>query len=168
MLAVAGTKEALYLISQAWCPRRKAGARPVVLLPNPLYNVYLGAAVMAGAEPVLLTARRRAATCPISIAEPGAARAHGAFYLCSPANPQGAAADLDYLVRAIELARQYDFLLIADECYSEIYTREPPPGALQAALRLGAVWTTSWSAIPCRSARARPGCAPASSPAMPR
>ena len=60
-----------------------------------------------------------------------------AFYLCSPTNPQGAAASLDYLTRALELARRHDFLLIVDECYAEIYTREPPAGALQAALRLG-------------------------------
>ena len=60
------------------------------------------------------------------------------FYLCSPANPQGAVADLAYLKRAIGLARKYDFLLVVDECYGEIYTTDqPPPGALEAAASLG-------------------------------
>jgi aspartate/methionine/tyrosine aminotransferase len=60
-----------------------------------------------------------------------------AFYLCSPSNPQGAAADQAYLERALTLARRHDFLLIADECYSELYTRQPPTGALEAAVGLG-------------------------------
>ena len=59
-----------------------------------------------------------------------------AFYICSPANPQGVAADLDYLKRLIQLARAYGFLLIVDECYAEIYTDSPPPGALEAAVAL--------------------------------
>ena len=55
------------------------------------------------------------------------------FFLCTPANPQGTVASRDYLAKAIKLARQHDFLLIADECYSEIYTQDPPPGALEVA-----------------------------------
>ncbi len=138
VLAVAGTKEALFLIAQAITPQAKAGARPAVLLPNPLYNVYLGAAVMAGAEPVLLTASAETGYLPdLDRLSPALLARTAAFYLCSPTNPQGAAADLGYLVRALELARHHDFLLIADECYSELYTREPPAGALQAAQSLG-------------------------------
>jgi N-succinyldiaminopimelate aminotransferase len=138
VLAVAGTKEALFLIAQAIMPETKAGATPAILLPNPLYNVYLGAAVMAAAEPVLLTASAETSYLPdLDGLSPALLARTAAFYLCSPSNPQGAAADLDYLQQALELARHYDFLLIADECYSELYTREPPPGALQAAMRLG-------------------------------
>jgi aspartate/methionine/tyrosine aminotransferase len=138
VLAVAGTKEALFLIAQAITPQAKAGARPAVLLPNPLYNVYLGAAVMAGAEPVLLTASAETGYLPdLDRLSPALLSRTAAFYLCSPTNPQGAAADLGYLVRALELARHHDFLLIVDECYSELYTREPPAGALQAAQSLG-------------------------------
>ena len=119
-------------------PDAKAGARPAILLPNPLYNVYLGAAVMAGAEPVLLTASAETGYLPdLDRLSPALLARTVAFYLCSPSNPQGAAASLDYLCRALELARRHDFLLIADECYAELYTREPPPGALQAAMRLG-------------------------------
>ena len=119
-------------------PDTKAGARPAILLPNPLYNVYLGAAVMAGAEPVLLTASAETGYLPdLDRLSPALLARTVAFYLCSPSNPQGAAASLDYLGRALELARRHDFLLIADECYAELYTREPPAGALQAAMRLG-------------------------------
>jgi N-succinyldiaminopimelate aminotransferase len=138
VLAVAGTKEALFLIAQAIMPETKTGMRPAILLPNPLYNVYLGAAVMAGAEPVLLSASAETGYLPdLDDLSPALLARTVAFYLCSPSNPQGAAAGLDYLRRALELARRYDFLLIADECYSELYTREPPPGALQAAMSLG-------------------------------
>jgi N-succinyldiaminopimelate aminotransferase len=138
VLAVAGTKEALFLIAQAIMPRTKADAQPVVLLPNPLYNVYFGAAVMAGAESVLLTASAETGHLPdLDRLSPALLARTVAFYLCSPSNPQGAAASLDYLRRALELARRHDFLLIADECYSELYTAEPPPGALQAAVSFG-------------------------------
>ena len=59
------------------------------------------------------------------------------MFLCSPANPQGAIAGIDYLKNAIRLARRHDFVLVIDECYSEIYDRDPPPGALEAAQALG-------------------------------
>ncbi len=137
VLPVAGTKEALFLIAQTVMP--EAGdRRPAVLMPNPFYNVYLGAAVMAGAEPVLLSA------APETRHLPDLDRLHSdllartvVFYLCSPANPQGTVADLDYFKRALALAREHDFLLVVDECYAEIYTDAPPPGALQAAVAQG-------------------------------
>ncbi len=89
------------------------------------------------------------------------------FYLCSPANPQGTIASLDYLKQAIALARRYDFVLAVDECYAEIWDRPPPPGALEACAALGGeVSTTSSCFIRCRSGRARPGCAPGLSPAI--
>jgi N-succinyldiaminopimelate aminotransferase len=59
-----------------------------------------------------------------------------AFYICSPGNPQGLAADLDYLSRLLRLAREHRFLLIVDECYAEIYTDRPPAGGLEAAVAL--------------------------------
>jgi aspartate/methionine/tyrosine aminotransferase len=137
VLAVAGTKEALYLLAQA-VVREAVAPRPAVLMPNPLYNVYLGAAVMAGAEAVPLAVSADTGYLPdLDRLEPALLARTAAFYLCSPSNPQGAAADLGYLERALALAREHDFLLVADECYAEIYTRTPPAGALQAALSLG-------------------------------
>ena len=137
VLPCAGTKEALFMIAQVVVPERKAGRVPAVLMPNPFYNVYLGAAAIAGAEPILLPATARTGHLP-ALAElsPELLERTAAFYLCTPANPQGAAADLDYLRRAVGLARRYDFALIVDECYAEIYTRAAPVGALQAALAL--------------------------------
>ena len=135
VLPVAGTKEALFLIAQAVVPERKAGRQPAVLMPNPFYNVYLGGAVFAGAEPVLLPVSAATGYLPaLERLEPQLLERTAAFYLCSPANPQGRAAGRAYLQRLLGLAREHDFLLIVDECYSELYTGEPPAGALEAAL----------------------------------
>lgn len=137
ILPCAGTKEALFMAAQVVVPERKAGRTPVVLLPNPFYNVYLGAAAIAGAEPVLLSVSAASGHLPaLDDLTPELLERTAAFYLCSPANPQGVAADLSYLQRAIELARHYDFALLVDECYAEIYTRRAPTGALEAAAAL--------------------------------
>ena len=135
---LAGTKEGLYLFASVVVPREKAGRKPVVLVPNPYYLVYNGAATMAGAEAVFLDATRDNAFLPDLDAIPKATLGRCAlFYLCSPSNPQGTIASLDYLKRAVELAREYDFVLAVDECYAEIYDSLPPPGALEACQALG-------------------------------
>jgi N-succinyldiaminopimelate aminotransferase len=138
VLTLAGTKEGLYLLASLVVPRAKRGARPVVLCPNPYYLVYNGAATMAGADAVFLDATRANAFLPDLDAIPRETLERAALmYLCSPSNPQGTIASLDYLQQAIELARRYDFVLAVDECYAEIYDREPPPGALEACAALG-------------------------------
>ena len=138
VLSLAGTKEGLYLLAGLAVPRSKAGAQPVVLVPNPYYLVYNGAATMAGAEAVFLDATRENGFMPDLDAIPRQTLERTAlFYLCSPANPQGRVASIDYLKRAIALARWYDFVLAVDECYAEIYDREPPPGALEACAAMG-------------------------------
>jgi N-succinyldiaminopimelate aminotransferase len=137
VLPVAGTKEALFMIAQAVMPERKADRKPAVLLPNPFYNVYLGGAVMAGAEPVLLSVDAGTSYLPrLDDLSTDLLERTAAFYICSPANPQGVAADLDYLKGLIQLARTHGFLLVVDECYAEIYTKTPPTGALEAAIAL--------------------------------
>jgi aspartate/methionine/tyrosine aminotransferase len=134
VLPVAGTKEALFLLPEVVVAEPVAGPRPVVLVPNPVYAVYVGAAVLAGAEPVYLPAVRETGFLPdLDALEPALLERTAALYLCSPANPQGAVADLAYWRRAIRLARRYGFVLLADECYAELYDREPPPGVLEAA-----------------------------------
>lgn len=138
VLAAAGTREALYLISALVVPEIKAGARPHVAMPNPFYHVYGGAAAVSGAEPVLVAATAASGFLPDFSAIPEETLARTAlFYFCSPANPQGAIADLNCLKDAIQLARDHDFVLVVDECYAEIYDRDPPPGALQACRELG-------------------------------
>ncbi|MFA6018658.1 MAG: aminotransferase class I/II-fold pyridoxal phosphate-dependent enzyme [Rhodospirillales bacterium] len=131
ILPVAGTREALYLAAQMCVPDLKRGHVPAVLIPNPFYQVYLGGAVLAGAEPVM-------ADAPLGVPDfshvpPSILERTAMAYLCSPANPQGSVANLRQLECAIALARQYDFVLAVDECYAEIWDLAPPPGALQAA-----------------------------------
>lgn len=137
IVPVSGTREALFMIALAAVPEEKAGDRPVVLMPNPFYQVYLGAAVMAGAEPVLVPADRENGFLPDFSAVPQAILDRTALaYYCSPANPQGAIASLEMLKGVIELARANDFLLVSDECYSELYYGAPPAGAAEACAAL--------------------------------
>jgi aspartate/methionine/tyrosine aminotransferase len=138
ILALAGTKEGLFMVGQVALPAEKAGKQPLALVPNPYYMVYSGAGVMGGAEIVYLDATKETGFLPDldAIGEDVLART-GIFYLTTPSNPQGAIATLDYLKRAIRLARHYGFTLVVDECYAEIYDREPPPGALEACAALG-------------------------------
>jgi aspartate/methionine/tyrosine aminotransferase len=138
VLALAGTKEGLYMVASLVVPEGKAGRRPIALMPNPYYLVYSGGAHMAGAETMPLDATAATGFLPDLDAIPEAVLARTAlFYLCTPANPQGACADLAYFKKLIGLARQYDFVLAVDECYSEIYDREPPVGGLEACAALG-------------------------------
>jgi N-succinyldiaminopimelate aminotransferase len=140
ILPVAGTKEALFLIAAvATDPDAHAGSgRPAVLMPNPLYSTYQGGAILAGAEPILLPATAATGFLPDleAIAEADLARTT-VLYLCSPANPQGVVADKAYLERALTLARTFDFLLVIDECYAEIYDGAAPPSALEVAAAMG-------------------------------
>lgn len=138
VLSVAGTREALYMAADLAIPETKNGARPMVLMPTPYYHVYGGAAIMRGAEPVFLPATRATGFLPdLDAIGDDAWRRAALFYLCSPANPQGAVASLDYLKRAVVLCRRHDVVLAADECYSEIHDETPPAGALQACAALG-------------------------------
>jgi len=140
ILPLSGTREGLFMAPLIAVPEKKAGARPAALMPNPFYHAYAGAALAAGAEPVYLPATRAHNFFPDleAIPERDLARAAG-FYLCSPANPQGTVADAAYLRRLLALARQYDFVLLMDECYAEIYTREPPAGTLAICAETGSL-----------------------------
>ncbi len=138
ILPVAGSREALFMAAQLCVPPQKNGRAPTVLMPNPFYQVYFGAAVMNGAEPIFVPATKATDFLPDygGVAPSDLDRAAMA-YLCTPANPQGTVASLDLLKDVIRLARKHDFVLISDECYSEIYDTAPPAGALQACAALG-------------------------------
>ena len=132
MLPVQGTREGLFMIALAAVPRASGDKAPVALMPNPFYQPYKGGAVAAGAEPVFLSCTADTGFLPDLDAIPADTLARTAiFYLCSPANPQGTTADLAYYRKAVDLAREHGFLLVSDECYTEIYDRDPPPGVLQ-------------------------------------
>jgi aspartate/methionine/tyrosine aminotransferase len=106
-----------------------------VLIPNPFYQAYAAAAAASGAEPVFLDSSGATQFLPaLDAIDEQLLRRSVALYLCTPSNPQGAVADRSYLAAAIALARRVDFMLFADECYSEIYSDTPPPGALETAL----------------------------------
>ena len=138
ILPVAGTREGLFMAAQLCVPPAKNGVTPVVLMPSPFYQVYFGAAVMQAATPVFVPAVRDTGFMPDYAAVPGDQLTNAAMaYLCTPANPQGTVASPDQLKAVIALARKHDFVLVSDECYSEIYTDTPPPGALQVCAGMG-------------------------------
>ncbi len=138
VLPVAGTREGLFAIALATMPEKQSGRSPLVLIPDPFYQVYRGAAIMAGAEPYFLPATRRTGFLPdLDALDAKDLSRIKLVYLCSPANPQGAVADLTYLSRLVEIVRTHDALLVVDECYSEIYDATPPPGVLEACRESG-------------------------------
>lgn len=137
VLPVAGTREALFAITQAVV----AGQREArVLMPNPCYQIYEGAAFLAGAEPVYLNTTEANGYLPDLDAVPEATWQQCALiYICSPGNPSGAVLPEAWLRQLIALADAHDFVIAADECYSELYPDEdrPPLGLLEACARMG-------------------------------
>src|SRR5215213_594259 len=135
ILVLQGSREGLFLAAIA--AKRLAGARsgkPAILVPNPFYAPYSAGAVAAECEPVYLDATAANGFLPDLDALSGELLARTvAFYLASPANPQGSVASRGYLARLAALAQQHDFMLFADECYSEIYWKDAPTGALEVA-----------------------------------
>jgi N-succinyldiaminopimelate aminotransferase len=143
VLPANGTREALFAVVQALTdPLRE----PLVVMPNPFYQIYEGAALLARAEPFFMpqggatSVHGGSGSLPDldSVPEPVWRRCQ-LLFLCSPGNPTGAVASIEYLRHALELAERYDFVVASDECYSEIYFDEakPPIGLLQAALAAG-------------------------------
>ena len=133
ILPLNGSREGLFSAIFPAMARRRV-SRPAVLIPNPFYQAYAAAAAAAGAEPIFLPSHEKEGFLPdLDALEEDVLARTVALYLCSPSNPQGAVADPAYLEKAIALARRHDFMLFADECYSEIYTEHAPPGALETA-----------------------------------
>jgi N-succinyldiaminopimelate aminotransferase len=138
VMVLNGTREGLFDACLALCPEVKRGRQPVVLMPNPFYQVYAASALAVGAEPVYVPADAANGHLPDYAAlPPDVLDRVGVAYLCSPANPQGSVASRDYLETLLRLAAKYDFTVLADECYSEIWRNQPPTGALQVADDLG-------------------------------
>ncbi|MFN3867973.1 MAG: aminotransferase class I/II-fold pyridoxal phosphate-dependent enzyme, partial [Hyphomicrobiaceae bacterium] len=134
VLPTNGSREGLYFAALPAVGRKQGVEKPAILITNPYYQAYIGAALATGAEPVFLNARRETGHLPDldEIADDRALLDRtAAFYLCSPANPQGSVASRDYIARALDLARRHDFMLFFDECYSEIYADAPPVGGLE-------------------------------------
>jgi N-succinyldiaminopimelate aminotransferase len=137
ILPVSGSREGLFFAAIPAAGRKRVQGQPAILIVNPFYQAYLGAAYATGCEPVFLNATAETGHLPDLGAlerDPDLLARSVALYLCSPANPQGAVADAHYIRKALALARRHDFMLFFDECYSEIYTRDAPVGALSTAL----------------------------------
>lgn len=132
-IPVTGTREALFAVIQALVPAGKK-----IVMPNPFYQIYEGAALMANAQPVYLNAdaSNDFAPTPDQVTD---FKDVAAVFLCTPGNPSGRVLSVAELQAWIEAAQQHNFILISDECYSEIYRDEanPPPGLLKAAAMMG-------------------------------
>jgi N-succinyldiaminopimelate aminotransferase len=138
VLPVNGTREGLFAFVQAVVDAARPA--PAVLMPNPFYQIYEGAALLAGAEPYFLNCTAGNDYLPDLDGVDDATWARcQVLFLCTPGNPTGAVMPEAYLRRALELSARHGFMLASDECYSELYFDEssPPPGLLQAACRAG-------------------------------
>ena len=139
ILPVAGTREALFAFTQALI-NTSDHTKPLVVCPNPCYQIYEGAALLAGADTYYLNCNAEDDFIPDLDAVPAAVwQRCQLLQLCAPGNPTGATLSLDYYKKALELADQYDFIVSNDECYSELYRDEknPPLGLLDACHQLG-------------------------------
>jgi len=140
VLPCAGTREALFSIAQAVIDRHAHADQPVVVMPNPFYQIYEGAALLAGARPFFLnTVASNGYRMDFARVPDDLWQQVQLVYICSPGNPTGTVLQHADLAHILELAEKHDFLIAADECYSEIYFDEgnPPPGLLQVAHDLG-------------------------------
>ncbi len=134
---VAGTREGLFMIPLVAVPERARGGIPAVLMPNPFYPTYAGAALAAGAEPVFVAATKENGYLPDYRSVPREVLERTAvIFFCSPSNPQGVVANVAYLQDLIALARSLDALLVVDECYADVYDDRPPAGTLEACMSL--------------------------------
>lgn len=137
VLPVTGTREALFSFTQAMIRRDPDS---VVVSPNPFYQIYEGATLLAGVEPHYLACTPEHGFIPEFDQVPDTIWERcQLLFLCSPGNPTGAAIPLDTLKQLIQLADKHDFIIAADECYSEIYPpgQPAPTGLLQACAALG-------------------------------
>lgn len=138
VLPVNGTREALFAFAQAVVDRSQHN--PLVVSPNPFYQIYEGAALLAGAKPHFLNCTASNGFIPdFDAIDTQVWRDCQLLYICTPGNPTGAVISTEQFQTLIKLADQYDFVIASDECYSELYRDEKnsPPGLLQAASDMG-------------------------------
>ncbi|MBF6650349.1 succinyldiaminopimelate transaminase [Methylobacter sp. BlB1] len=138
VLPVNGTREALFSFAQ--CVINATSPAPVVIMPNPFYQIYEGAALLAGAEPYYLNTLEDSGYLPDFDAVPDEIwQRCQLIYVCSPGNPTGSVMARAGYEKLLRLAEKYDFVIASDECYSELYDDEnnPPPGLLETAYAMG-------------------------------
>ncbi len=138
ILPVNGTREALFAFAQTVVNNREKD--PLVIMPNPFYQIYEGAAILAGATPYFVNAGERTYYIPDYDSIPKKIWKHcQLLYICSPGNPSGEVIDKTLLQQLIKISQYFNFIIASDECYSEIYQDEerPPPGLLEVASDMG-------------------------------
>ena len=136
IIPVPGTREPLHLLGHL-----VAGTKPnaVALVTNPFYHAWRAGALASGGEIQFLNSGANHNFLPdLTAIDADTLARTTLLYLCSPTNPHGSIMDLDYLKMALSLARQHDFLVVMDECYSDIWRHQPPPGMIEAAAALAA------------------------------
>ncbi len=139
VVPINGSREGLFNAALALLPERKAGDVPIALMPNPFYQVYSVGAIMAQAEPMFVAANEETGFLPDYANLPKDVLDRVAIaFVCSPSNPQGGVASSEYWAELLRLAEAHDFVIFADECYSEVYRNTPPIGALEVAKNIGA------------------------------
>ena len=137
VLPVNGTREALFSLAQAVVD---PSLRPVIVMPNPFYQIYEGAALLAGAEPFYLNTVAENGYIPDFDSVPtNIWQRCQLLFICSPGNPTGTVLDQAAHEKILALAEKYDFIIASDECYTELYDDEthPPLGLLQSAYQAG-------------------------------
>ena len=141
VLPLLGSREALFALAQTVVnrPANASDPKPLVVCPNPFYQIYEGAALLAGAEPYFVASDPARNFAPDWASVPNAVWARTQLLIvCSPGNPTGAVMPLSEWHMLFELSDRFGFVIGSDECYSEIYFRdEPPLGGLEAAAKLG-------------------------------
>lgn len=140
VLPVCGTREAIFAFIQSSIANQMSGEPPILVTPNPFYQIYEGAAILAGADVNYINCTERDGFLPdFSLVPEKVWQRCQLLQLCSPGNPTGAVMSLAHMQQAIELADKYDFIIASDECYSEVYLDEstPPPGLLEACSEMG-------------------------------
>ena len=136
IIVLNGTREGLFNAAIALSPSLKNGKTPAILIPNPFYQCYVMAAKAVSAEPIFVPALSENRFLPDFSQLPRTILNQATIcYMCSPSNPQGAIASQEYWKNLFLLAEKYDFTVLADECYSEIYYEEKPPGAIESVYK---------------------------------
>ena len=131
IIPVPGTREPLHLLGHLVSGSK---ANAAALVTNPFYHAWRAGALASGGEIIYLNSAANHNFLPdLQALNPATLDRTSILFLCSPTNPQGSVMDLDYLVAALRLARAHDFLLVMDECYTDIWRGNPPAGMMQAA-----------------------------------
>jgi N-succinyldiaminopimelate aminotransferase len=137
ILPVTGTREALFSFAQCFIDRNE---NALILMPNPFYQIYEGAAFLSGATPCFYNTVKENNYLPdFDAIDESTWQRCQIIYICTPGNPTGSVISKQQLIKLIELSQRYNFIIASDECYSEIYFDEnnPPAGLLEAAEECG-------------------------------